>query len=268
MNARPLRRAVHAELLKTTTLRTWWVLALIMLGYTAMTAASIAVSFGLGLDPDPNLAWEVDLPTLVYSVATSIGFVFPLIVGVLAVTGELRHKTVTPTFLAAPRRGVSLVAKLAVQGVLGLLYGVVAFAGVIAVGAACLALTGMETGLDSASTWALVGRGMLAMGLWAVVGVGVGTLLRNQVAAVVVVLAFTQFVEPILRMLAMMNSATARVGRFLPGAASDDLVGASIYQVLGTSDPSPWWLGGLVLLGYALVTTWLGYLVTWRRDVT
>ena len=64
-------------------------------------------------------------------------------------------------------------------------------------------------GLGESDTWALVGRGVLAMALWATIGVGLGSLVPNQVAAIVIVIAFTQFVEPILRLAASLNDVTA-----------------------------------------------------------
>ena len=47
--------------------------------------------------------------------------------------------------------------------------------------------------------------------------VGLGTLVTNQVAALVIVIAFTQFVEPILRVAASLSDITANIGKFLPG---------------------------------------------------
>ena len=62
------------------------------------------------------------------------------------------------------------------------------------------------------------------------------------------------------------------VTRFLPGAASDALVGASVFTAArrraARADPLEWWAGGLVLLGYAVVLVVLGHLVSWRRDVS
>ena len=85
-----------------------------------------------------------------------------------------------------------------------------------------------------------------------------------------IVLAFTQFVEPPLRLAASFLEVTATIGNFLPGAASDALVGASIFTVASPPGTAPldWWQGGLVLLGYALLATVIGYAVSWKKDVT
>ncbi len=211
-----------------------------------------------------------DLAPLLYSFASSIGYVFPVLLGALAVTGEFRHRTLTPTFLAQPHRSTVLSAKFLSQLVVGAGLGVIAFVVSVSAGAAALAGFGLETDLDSSDTWALVGRGILAMALWGAIGVGLGVLVTNQVAAIVIVIAFTQFVEPILRFAASLNDVTANIGKFLPGAASDALVGASFFSIasVGATEVLEWWQGGLVLLGIAAVATVIGGATTWRRDVS
>ena len=113
---------------------------------------------------------------------------------------------------------------------------------------------------------------ILAFVLWVLVGIGVGALVRNQVGAIVGVLVFTQFLEPVGRTAAGFVEGLTNVTRFLPGAASDALVGASLFSTaapgLPAEDPLEWWVGGLVLLGYAFVFLLLGHLLSWRRDVT
>ena len=51
-----------------------------------------------------------------------------LVLGVLIITGEYRHKTVTPTFLAEPRRGRVVIAKLGVSFGGGIALGVLTMA--------------------------------------------------------------------------------------------------------------------------------------------
>jgi len=107
------------------------------------------------------------------------------------------------------------------------------------------------------------------MALWAAIGVGLGALVPSQVAAIVIVLAFTQFVEPLLRVGASITDWSAQVGQFLPGSASDALVGSSIYTSISPTTVSlDWWQGGLVLAAIAVIATVIGYFTSWRRDVS
>jgi ABC-type transport system involved in multi-copper enzyme maturation permease subunit len=271
-------RAIRAEFVKLLTTKMWWILLIVLTAYVAFTAGILALAFSGSLPepggaPDPTTPQiPADaLPPIVYSIASSIGYVFPLLLGTLAVTGEFRHQTLTPTFLATPKRGRVLAAKLVVMAIFGALYGVVAVVGAVGTGAAILSANG-TTGLDDGDNWLMFARIVLAMALWAIIGVGVGALIPNQVAAIVVVLAFTQFIEPILRTVAGVVDWVAAVGNYLPGAAGDTLAGASIFTALaasaGNAPVLEWWHGGLLLLAYALVATIVGYLVSWRRDVT
>jgi ABC-2 type transport system permease protein len=261
-------RAVRAEVTKITSTRIWWILAIIMVAYVALVAggggalvSSLATEAPLG---------DVSVPRLIYSFASSIGYVFPVLFGALAVTAEFRHKTLTPAFLVTPRRATVLWAKLTVLTVTGAVFGVLALIGAVGPGALALSFGDTGTGLDQSETWIMFARIVLAMALWAAIGAGLGVLVRSQVAAIVIVLAFTQFVEPILRFATAFADWTGAIGRFLPGAASDALVGTSFFtlsQGMTGTDPLPWWGGGLVLLGIAAIATAIGYLTSWRRDV-
>ncbi|TFC47573.1 ABC transporter permease [Cryobacterium sp. TMT1-21] len=278
----PFLRAIRAEFAKTLTTRMWWVLAAVMFGYIALLAGGLAALFagiesgaispdaaGTGGQGAPPLG---SLPPLVYSFASSVGYVFPVLLGALSTTGEFRHQTLTPTFLANPRRGQVLGAKTVTLFLAGAGFGVVALLASVGVGALVIGAFGVDPLLGDSGTWALIGRTVLAMAMWAGVGVGLGVLVPSQVAAVVIVLAFTQFVEPLLRFASMFTEVTAGIGNYLPGAASDALVGASFFTIASPTGTSTamleWWQGGLVLLAYAVAATVGGYFVSWKRDVT
>ncbi len=270
--------ATRSEFAKIFTTRLWWVLLIVLVGYVGFTSGLLAAAFGGFGDklaspgagvpslPDSTLA------PVIYSIASSIGYVFPVLFGTLAVTSEFRHQTLTPTFLAQPRRGIVLGSKLAALAIMGAIYGIAALIASVGLGATILSATGHSTGLDDPETWALIARIVLAMSLWAVIGVGLGALIPSQVAAIVIVLAFTQFIEPILRTVASLWEWTAGIGKFLPGSASDALVGASIFNSLGAASGGnqslDWWQGGLVLLAMAVIAAAVGYLTSWRKDVT
>ena len=272
-------RALGSEFQKVFTTRMWWLIAVLLVAYVAFLAGGFGAFLGWTIEnPEAaeNTGNNTQLPPgmqiapLIYGFASSVGYVFPVLLGALAVTGEFRHKTLTPTFLAEPHRSTVLSAKFVSQLIVGAGLGVIAFATSVGTGAAALAAFGLDTELDTSDTWALIGRGVLAMALWGTIGVGLGTLVTNQVAAIVIVIAFTQFVEPILRLAASLNDLTAQIGQFLPGAASDALVGASFYSIasVGSSVSLEWWQGGLVLLAIGVVATLVGGATTWRRDVT
>ncbi|UOE26912.1 ABC transporter permease [Agromyces soli] len=273
-------RVLASEFLKVTTTRMWWLLAIIMFAYLAFIAGGLAALFGFTIaNPDAAAATGASAPSLgdmplaplVYSFATSMGYVFAVIIGVLAVTGEFRHRTLTATFLATPQRTTVLGAKLLAQLPIGAGFGVIAFLASVGAGAAMLAVFGLDTMLDQSDTWAMIGRGILAMALWAAIGAALGSVVPNQVAAIVIVLAFTQFVEPLLRLATSFSDATAAIGKFLPGSASDSLVGASFYALAtpgGAGEMLVWWQGGLVLLGIAVVLAVIGGATSWRRDVS
>lgn len=269
-----MRAALASEYRKLFTTQMWWILLLVMFGY--MVFLGVIMAFSLTLEPGSqagggmsgSLLGGEGVARTVYTVGNSVGYVFPLIIGALAMTGEYRHQTITPTLLAEPNRGVLLVAKLGSGLPVGLLYGVVGTVGAIVGGAPVLAWKGEGTYLGHSAVIVAALLAVAALVVWTLVGIGFGTLLPNQVAAVVVVLAFTQFVEPILRVVLGAVDALSAVARFLPGAASDAVVGNSVYTITGSVDLLPRWAGALVLVAYAVVFAALGRWVTLRRDVT
>lgn len=264
-------RSIRSELLKVATTRVWWVLVIVLVVYVGVTAAGVAALVATIAEQAGGEAIPAaQIPGLVYSLATSVGYVFPLLFGAFASTGEFRHQTLTPTFLATPRRSIVLVGKVVAGALFGLVFALAGVVATVGLGAPVLAIGGHDPMLDAPETWALLGRIVIATVIWTAIGIGLGVLMPNQVAVIVVVLAFTQFVEPLLRTASAFWEWTAAIGKFLPGAASDALVGSSIYTTLvgGADDPLHWWQGGIVLGGFALAFLIAGALTTWRRDVT
>jgi ABC-2 type transport system permease protein len=183
-----------------------------------------------------------------------------LIFGIIAVAGEYRHGTITDTYLSCPdRRGV-ITAKLAVYGLVGAAAGLVSSAVALAVTAAWWAAKGGSLQLSGTDTWLTLGGGLAACFAFAIIGVGLGALIRNLVGAVTVALAWIALVEGIAGQL--VGSGLAR---WLPFYASEALDRTNIGA---TTRLLPQWAGGLVLLGYAAVFAGAAVVTTLRRDVT
>lgn len=264
--------AVRMEWRKIVTTRLWWLLLLGMVAYLGIVAAFIAISVELAGERTAFAGPLGDLSDpatvrLVYGLGASSGFVFPLVVGTLSVTAEYRQGTIATTLLAEPRRGVVVAAKLVAQMALGAVYGVAATAACVLGGGAVLLATGHGLGLDDAEVRRTLVGASFALVLWAAVGVGFGALLHHQIAAIVVILGVTQFVEPIARFVLATWDATRGVARYLPGAASEALAGSSFYSTTGTVDLLSRWGGALVLAGYAVALTVVALATAMRRDV-
>ncbi len=259
--------ALAAEWRKLTSTALWWVLALGMAAYLAFVGAAMAFSLTVAPEGQAPPLGGLDAALTVYGVLNAVGYVFPLVVGTLLVTTEVRHKTLTQTLLAEPRRGVVLGAKLVLAAGIGLLYGVAGVAGLVAAGAPVLSAVGDGAFLGDPQVVRALLLGVLVTGLWAVLGTGFGAVVPHQVAAVVAILAFTQFVEPIARLALGAVDGFSVVSAYLPGAAADAVVGASLFSQMGDVDLLPAWAGALVLLGYAAALTLAGRLTTFARDV-
>lgn len=259
--------ALAAEWRKLTSTALWWVLALGMAAYLAFVGAAMAFSLTVAPEGQAPPLGGLDAALTVYGVLNAVGYVFPLVVGTLLVTTEVRHKTLTQTLLAEPRRGVVLGAKLVLAAGIGLLYGVAGVVGLVAAGAPVLSAVGDGAFLGDPQVVRALLLGVLVTGLWAVLGTGFGAVVPHQVAAVVAILAFTQFVEPIARLALGAVDGLSVVSAYLPGAAADAVVGASLVSQMGDVDLLPAWAGALVLLGYAAALTLAGRLTTFARDV-
>jgi ABC-type transport system involved in multi-copper enzyme maturation permease subunit len=203
----------------------------------------------------------------VYTLAVALGYIFPAVLGAMVVTSEFRHRTITMTLLAEPRRTLVLGSKLTAVLPFAVVVALAGVLGAVLGGATTLAVLGEPTFLADPAMQRTIALSVVALVIWGLVGVGFGSVLTNQVAVIVVLLVFTQFVEPLLRLLLAQFEATEMVSKFLPGAAGEAIAGSSLYVSSGLADLLSPWQGALVLLGYAVVFTVIGRLTTFRRDV-
>ena len=183
-----------------------------------------------------------------------------LMFGILAVAGEYRHGTITDTYLSFPGRRAVIVAKLAVYGLVGAAAGLVSSVTAIVVTAAWWASQGASFQLSTAETWRTLGGGLAANVAFAMIGVGLGAVIRNLAAAAAVALAWIALVEGIVGQL-----VGAGLARYLPFYASESLDRANLTAATGLL---PQWGGGLVLLGYAVIFAVAGLVTTLNRAVT
>ncbi len=243
---------LRAELLKQRSTRTNVSLFAAMLGLVLLAV----LLHGLGL---PATSLDSAASQLrILSPGEIIGSLIAALLGAMSITGEIRHGTIRPTFLVSPRRNRVVTAKVWASIMGGA--GVGLAAGAVAEGASTVALRarGIASRLDAGDYVLPLLGGAAAAALWAAIGVGVGAIVRNQVATLVGLCAWLLFVENLL--LGDLSNLTA--GRFLPGAAAA--------AISGQKPDTPLLAPGLalVLLAlYAVAAATAGSIATNRRDV-
>src|SRR6266511_32358 len=190
----------------------------------------------------------------VFGVGTRVGMLFAALVGAMTLTAEIRYGTIRPTFLVTPRRGPVIAAKLAVSGLAGIVFGLLAEGLGTAATTVAFSARGIENQLRGADYLQLLVGGTAVAALWATIGLGVGALVRNQVGTVVGLSAWMLLVENLI-------AVDAGASRFTPGAAAFGLAGMPADNLLGPA------AAALLLVLYAAATSAAGWIATLRRDV-
>jgi hypothetical protein len=253
-------RLLRAELRKLLTTKLWWGMLLGALGFAALGVVGQIASNGTTGNPTPPLSSPETQRSIVSS--ASSGYLFSIIVGIILTTTEFRHFTSRPTFLIEPRRGRVILSKLVVAAGVGLLYGLACAAVTVAIMVPWLGAKKVSIDWSSNDLLGILVRAIVVIAIYAVVGVGVGVLVRNQISAVIGAMAYLLVFETLIAIIPFVKD----VYRFLPGAAAQALIGAGGGRrgAPGLLDPLQ---GGLLLLAWGLALTVSGYLITVRRDI-
>jgi ABC-type transport system involved in multi-copper enzyme maturation permease subunit len=248
-------RLVQSEWTKLLTTRVWIGLlagACLLGGGFAALLTAFAGNADSGLPPVGTAEFE----KLAFAVASN-GTVLTMVLGIIGMTQEYRHRTATPTFLASPRRGRVVLAKLVAYALAAVPFAVVVCAVTVLVVVVYADARGAAPSF-TADNVGVLARAGLALVIYAVIGVGLGALLRNQVGAIVGGLVYLYVVEPIIRGI----PATSGAYKWMPGGALEAMTATTQgTELLGA------WQGAALLLGYGLLAAVLGSLLAVRRDV-
>ena len=185
----------------------------------------------------------------------NLAAIFSALTGILLVTSEFRFGTIRPTFLFTPRRPRVVRAKLVAILMAGFVLGVVGQGLGFIIGYAALSGRGVHFALHANDVVLLFVGTIIGVALWGAIGVGVGAVVRNQVGAIIGLLAWVFVVEN------LVFGFVPSVGRYGPGRAQDALVGLTTKHLLHPAG------GGAVLLGWTIAMALAGLLLTVRRDV-
>ena len=207
-------------------------------------------------------------PTKLSLAGIRLGQIGVVVLAVLTVTAEYSTRTIQPTLMATPRRIQVVLGKVAVLSVLGAVTGAFAVGASLLAGRAILPGNGFTPAngfpplsiADDLTRRAAVGT-VLYIGLVALLGAGLGLLIRDTAGGLTAALALL-YASPIVAMFISDPIWQRRIHRYSPMDAG--LVIQSTRD-LATEAIGPW--AGLgVLAAYAGATVLLGLLVFRFRD--
>jgi len=184
---------------------------------------------------------------------TTTGAALIVVIGIVISAGEYRTRTAVDSFLTTPRRGRVLAAKLVFAGTLGLALGAAGAAIAAPVAFLLFESEGLAFPTGDLDVWLVLAGVAASSALYAILGVAFGSLVRNQVVAVVAALVGILLVEQLL------TQSGLGIADWLPGSA-----GAAVVRAPG--DFLAPGAGAAVLAAYSLVLAAAGLVAITRRD--
>lgn len=271
----------RSELRKYFTTRMWWGMAVAMFLIGALFAAFTGyftlygeLPVGEAMVRVSDAIPELTLVRMIYSGGIQFAYMLALVIGVLSMGQEFRHKTVSTTFLAGPRRHQVIFAKVAALVVILVVNAVAHIAGAIVGGGILLTTAGESLFPDVGALAQTFGLMALILIVWGLLGLGLGVLISNQVAALFIGIAFALIVEPIVAFALTFFDGWDMLAKFFPSQATTATlslysgVDPGLAEAMGTGgEQLTWWGGALTLLAYAAIMTLIGLWLTRRRDI-
>jgi ABC-2 type transport system permease protein len=247
-----LRQAMRAEWTKLVSLRsTRWTLVVTAVGTLLVTYLSTrsALHHGRGwyqgFDPTNQSMAGLALASL------ALG-----ILGVLVISGEYGTGTIRSSLAAMPRRGVLLTAKIAVVGLGTLVVGEVLSFVAFFEGQAVLSGGAPTATLGQPGVLRVVVLSGAFLALFALLGLGLGTVIRHTAGAIAVFAGFT-LLAPIL-----LHSISESIARYAPELIFANSVAAVVPQANSFSAT----IGVVLMLVYCTAALGLGAALLDRRD--
>ena len=245
-----MTRLIRSELRKLTTTKMPVAFLIALAAIAALNA--FAVIAGTDMDGSKAfIATEADQKSLMAFAFNA--FLGAGLFGAIAVAREYGHNTVVPTFLASPRRPRTVVAQLIAVAIGGTVLSIIGAGLTVAAVAVSLPTTDYRFLVSVENVARVVGASGFAGAAGAVLGAGIGSIVRN-VGGAVTLTVFTFFVAPPL--IVQLANDTAS---WMPATL------ASVISGVTDEVSQPAALAALAV--WALIPALVGLIAVQRRDV-
>ena len=248
-----MTRQLAAEVLKIRTIRSGYWLLFSTAVLVVLPVVSLLIS-----DATDVLAGLGEQRQIVRIAATAD--VFALLLGIVLIGSELRHGTITQTFLVEPVRERVLAAKALLGTILGFVLAVVAVGLVLVIAIPWFSAEGIELQLDDPELQRVILGIVIGGALAGALGVGWGALFRGQGTAIAAALVWLLIGENVLA------AAVGDDRKYSPGSAfaavvSGNRTGSADEALLGM------WPGAGIAALYSIAFLLAGTVILSRRDV-
>jgi len=273
-------RLLNAELFKLRTTAIWWIMGIILIPLYAASIgfnwlSSYALTTGQADGGNANAQAQVDavsqpinIATNMYTTGQYMGVLIVLLLTAIIVTSEFFHLTATTTFLVTPRREAVILAKVGAGMIVGVVVWVLTTVLNLILVPIIMDALNLPVQLGEPAVWRAIGLNLLAFVLWAVLGVGLGVLIRSQLAATLILAIVYTIGAAVVGLI--FNLLTQYVAEWIGKLQVLVPTTASELMLSGTDLPGnpPRWVGAVVLIGYAIVAGVVGTMITKRRDIS
>lgn len=248
---------VESEIRKVLTLR-WCLLLAALLPAVALVTSSVTAGMAGPVDPRSQLVTG----------PATIGLLLAILVTVLAAGGfgaamtggEFRYGSMPTTVVFTPDRDRLAGAKLLVIACAALAVAVVTEL----VALACLFLFGRGKFEFDGRLWAILGTGLFATVCMALIGAGLGLILRTSTGAIAALLGWLLIGEPLVWLVAEVLGLGGAV-TLLPGSATVGTVAVGSFDDAGIFAPTP--VALVILLLWAIASAGGGWWLLRDRDL-
>jgi ABC-2 type transport system permease protein len=249
---------VKSEILKIRSTQVWFWMALLAIAFTSLGTIGRVVEATQNYDRgDPVSYYDVFTQSQGAAVAL-------LVLGLLGLTTEFRHQTITPTLLATPNRWRMLAGKAASYGIFAIVYAVICVIVNFAIAIIWLSLKNVPLEYGHGVSGGVL-KSFLTLVMTGLFGLGLGALIRNQAASMVFGIVYFFILDNVLNFVPWVRKGYA----WTPGGAVKAFT--SNGQITGM--PGDVHLlapvaGGFLFLAWVAVLVVSGGFFSLRRDIS
>jgi hypothetical protein len=249
---------IRSEVLKIRSTQVWFWMALLAAAFTALGTIGTVVEAVNAHDRGDVVDYYA-----VFTQSQGAGVAL-LVLGLLGLTTEFRHKTITPTLLATPNRWLLLAGKAASYAVFAIVYALICVLLNFAIAIIWLSAAGVPLDYGHGVPGGVL-KAFLSLVLTGMFGLGLGALLRNQAAAMVFGIVYIFILDNVLNFVPWVRKGYA----WTPGGGLKAFL--SNGHIEGMPDDvhllAPV-AGGLLFLAWALALLAVGGRFSLSRDIS